>query len=318
MFLILAPMEGVLDDILRDLLTRIGGIDRCVTEFVRITDQKLPARVFHRLAPELQRGGTTASGTPVFVQLLGGNPEMMACNAEIAAKLGAPGIDINFGCPAKLVNRNDGGAALLKEPARIQSVVSAVRAAVPPAIPVTAKIRLGFDDESLLHELVDAAYKGGASELAIHARTRRDGYKPPARWHALHPIERHPAIPLIVNGDIRCIRSFQNSRTDSGCEHIMIGRGLLCRPSLAQEIKHHLNGDSYAPLEWAELSDQLLDLLATTEQRYPIKFVGNRVKQWLHYLRQNYPQAALLFEQIKRYKGATEIREAIIASRSAA
>ena len=129
---ILAPMEGVVDWVMRDVLTRIGGIDLCVTEFIRVTDQLLPTHAIQKDCPELLNASCrTNSGTPVLVQLLGGKPEWMAQNAALAIELGAPGIDINFGCPAKTVNRHDGGAALLKDPRRIFDVVSAVRSAVP-------------------------------------------------------------------------------------------------------------------------------------------------------------------------------------------
>ncbi|MFN7455245.1 MAG: tRNA-dihydrouridine synthase, partial [Pseudobdellovibrionaceae bacterium] len=116
MRLLLAPMEGVVDWVLRDTMTELGGIDQCVTEFVRVTTTLHPKIIFSRSCPELQTGSKTRSGTPVFVQLLGGQPEPMAANAARAAELGAAGIDINFGCPAKLVNRHDGGAVLLKSP----------------------------------------------------------------------------------------------------------------------------------------------------------------------------------------------------------
>ena len=119
MRILLAPMEGVVDHTMRELLTRIGGISRCVIEFVRVTTHTLPKKVFYRFCPELHTNGCTTNGTPVYIQLLGGNAELMASSALVAANLGAPGIDINFGCPAKTVNRNDGGSVILKEPNRV-------------------------------------------------------------------------------------------------------------------------------------------------------------------------------------------------------
>ena len=130
MRIILAPMEGVIDYEMRDLLTRIGGYDRCVTEFVRVTDNLLPNRVFKRFSPELDNGGMTPAGVPVYLQLLGGNPQSMALNAARAQRLEPPGIDINFGCPSKTVNKSDGGSVLLKEPARIGAIVGADDGAV--------------------------------------------------------------------------------------------------------------------------------------------------------------------------------------------
>ncbi|HNE72149.1 MAG TPA: tRNA-dihydrouridine synthase, partial [Giesbergeria sp.] len=150
MSLLLAPMEGLLDFVLRDVLTRIGGVDRCVSEFIRVTGTLLPDRVFLRHVPELQTGGRTLSGVPVRAQLLGSDPACMADNAAHLASLGPEGIDLNFGCPAKTVNRHGGGAALLQEPERIAAVVAAVRRAVPAHLPVSAKMRLGFNDTGLM------------------------------------------------------------------------------------------------------------------------------------------------------------------------
>ena len=120
-------MEGVVNARMRAMLTAIGGIDRCITEFVRITDQLLPARVFHRLCPELEHGCKTPSGTPVYIQLLGGEPNPMAENAARAASLGAIGIDTNFGCPAKCVNRHRGGSVLLDEPELLYQIIKSMQ-----------------------------------------------------------------------------------------------------------------------------------------------------------------------------------------------
>jgi tRNA-dihydrouridine synthase C len=111
--LILAPMEGLLDFVLRDVLTRIGGVDRCVSEFIRVTNTLLPERTFLRIVPELANGGRTFAGVPVRPQLLGSDPHCLADNAAQLATLNPPGIDLNFGCPAKTVNQSRGGAVLL-------------------------------------------------------------------------------------------------------------------------------------------------------------------------------------------------------------
>ena len=150
MRLILAPMEGLADVHLRRLITAQGGFDWSVSEFVRVVDQLYPARVFYNMCPELRNGGCTDSGTPVRVQLLGSEPEAMAANAVRAVALGSFGIDINFGCPSRTVNRRKGGAVMLQEPESLYRVVSAVRAAVPADVVVSAKMRLGFD-LSLIH-----------------------------------------------------------------------------------------------------------------------------------------------------------------------
>jgi len=134
MILLLAPMEGLLDHLLRDTLTRAGGVDRCVSEFIRVTGTLLPERAFLRVVPELANGGRTAAGVPVRAQLLGSDPVCLAENAARLAGLGPAGIDLNFGCPAKVVNRHGGGAALLQDPELLMRIVGAVRRAVPAAM----------------------------------------------------------------------------------------------------------------------------------------------------------------------------------------
>lgn len=133
--LVLAPMEGVADYWLRQILTQVGGYDWCVTEFVRVSGRLLPPSVFYRWCPELKQDAKTLSGTPVHVQLLGSDPACMAENAARAVELGAPAIDLNFGCPAKTVNRHSGGAVILDTPELLYRITHAVRQAVPAHYP---------------------------------------------------------------------------------------------------------------------------------------------------------------------------------------
>src|SRR3954469_10967427 len=202
MTILLAPMEGLLDFVLRDIVTRIGGIDRCVSEFIRVTGTLLPDRVFTRIVPELNHGGRTPAGVPVRAQLMGSDPVCVAENAGKLAALGPAGIDLNFGCPAKGVNRHRGGAVLLDEPELIWQIVAAVRKAVPPAMPVSAKMRLGYNDGSRALEYARAIEGGGAEELVVHARTKADGYRPLAYWDRIRQIRTAIDIPVIANGEI--------------------------------------------------------------------------------------------------------------------
>lgn len=301
----LAPMEGVVDHTMRDMLTRRGGIDRCVTEFVRVINAELPNRVFYRLCPELHQHSKTPSGTPVYVQLLGGRAEVMAANAQRAAKLGAAGIDINFGCPAKTVNKNDGGSIILETPSRVFNIVSAVRAAVPKDTPVTAKIRLGYRDKSLALENALACESAGAKELVVHARTKLDGYKPPAYWEELRLINETLQIPVIANGEIWTKENYRRCIEQSGCTDIMLGRGLLSNPNLAKQI--HGNSEHNEALLWLEILPMLIIFQQATINFSPPRYASNRIKQWLNYLRNTFPAAQVLFERIKRIKSAEEI-----------
>ncbi|GAA6152374.1 tRNA dihydrouridine synthase [Pseudoteredinibacter isoporae] len=304
MRIFLAPMEGVVDFQMRQLLTSIGGLDGCVTEFLRIGEQRLPRRVFTKLCPELLQQSRTPSGTPVAFQLLGGNAEAMAFNAAKAAGLGADSIDLNFGCPAKTVNRNDGGAKLLQEPKRIHRIVKAVRDAVPSGIDVTAKIRLGFQDRSMGLENAHAIADAGAQQLVVHARSKNDAYRPPAYWDELRPIRDQLNIPVIANGEIWSPDDLQRCADHSGCEDFMIGRGLLARPDLALAIR---NPDAHQAWCWEDILPLLLDFFRKGIEQYPEKYCGNRLKQWFMYLQRNYPEAELFFNQLKRLRKRDEI-----------
>lgn len=240
-------MEGLLDFVLRDVLTRVGGADRCVSEFIRISGTLLPERVFLRLMPELANGSRTLAGVPVRAQLLGSDPVSMAENAAFLATLGPEGIDLNFGCPARTVNRHGGGASMLQAPEGIARLVAAVRRAVPGHLPVSAKMRLGFDDRGLMRECAQAMVENGACELVVHARTKADGYRPPAYWEQIPLIRQAvgPHIPIIANGEIWTVQDALRCREQSGCADLMLGRGSVADPGLALAIREKKIGRAH-------------------------------------------------------------------------
>ncbi len=208
---ILAPMQGVLDPFVRNLLTSVNDYDLCISEFVRVVDQLLPKKIFYRLAPELYQGGLTDSGTPVRVQLLGQHPEWLAENAALAIELGSHGVDLNCGCPSKTVNGSNGGASLLKDPELIYRATKAMREAVPTDKIVSVKVRLGWDSASQCFEIADAVEQGGANEITVHGRTKVDGYRAERiNWQAIGEIQQRLSIPVIANGEIWDFESAKN------------------------------------------------------------------------------------------------------------
>ncbi|MDE1234246.1 tRNA dihydrouridine(16) synthase DusC [Vibrio aestuarianus] len=307
MRVILGPMEGVLDHLMRELLTQINDYDLCVTEFVRVIDQLLPDHVFYRLCPELENDSCTQSGVPVHVQLLGQEANWMAENAVRAASLGARGIDLNFGCPARLVNRSKGGAALLQHPELIYQVVKACRDAVPDHIPVSAKIRLGWEDPNDCFEIVDAIEQAGANELTVHARTKAGGYKASEiKWDYINQIRQKTSIPLIANGEIWNYADGQACIETTGVDSLMVCRGAFNVPNLGNVVKHN-----HKVMPWHDVVDLMLRY-----SQYEIKgdkglYYPNRVKQWFAYLRQQYPQANELFREIRTFNTAAPIVEHI-------
>jgi tRNA-dihydrouridine synthase C len=306
MHITLAPMEGVVDHLMRDMLTQVGGFDLCVTEFVRIVDQLMPKRVFYRICPELHNHGFTPQGVPVKVQLLGQHADWLAENAYRAVELGSHGVDLNFGCPAKTVNKSKGGAVLLREPETIYQIVKAVREAVPKEHKVSAKMRLGFEDTSLAIANAQAIADAGADSLVIHARTKVDGYKPPAYWPWIAKIKQQVNIPIVANGEIWNEQDAQNCHEQSNCENIMLGRGALAMPNLARVIKQQS-----VHMPWDEVRALLVLYSGYELFGHKGKYYPNRVKQWLGYLSRQYPQAQALFSQIKALKSADDILQHI-------
>ena len=297
--ILLAPMEGLLDFVLRDILTRVGGIDRCVSEFIRITDQLLPERVFTRIVPELHNGGRTFAGVPVRAQLLGSDPSCMADNAARLASLGPAGIDLNFGCPANVVNRHGGGAALLKEPHTIFAIVSAVRRAVPAHMPVSAKMRLGYLDDSRAVECALAISEGGADEMVVHARTKAQAYRPPAYWERIADIRAAVNIPVVANGEIWTVDDARRCREISGCNMLMIGRGAVVDPGLGLAIKADMNHTVLNAVTWAQLLPVVADFWDIVTTRLDNKAQAGRLKQWLNFLRRRFPQAEVAYQALK-------------------
>lgn len=316
MRIMLAPMEGVVEHHVRNLLTAIGGLDGCVTEFIRVTDQKLPYKIFYKFAQELESGCKTPAGVPVKVQLLGSNPEFMAINAQELVKYGAKSIDLNFGCPAKTVNAHEGGACLLQTPNRVYSIIKAVRDAVPTDIPVSAKIRLGYMDRETYMDNANAVEAAGAQELTVHARSKADGYKPPAYWSYIAKIRQQLKIPVIANGEVWSIEDYFRCRDESECEDVMLGRGLIARPDLARQIKSALKNEECQIMTWAEICKMLYEYYRFTTPLYHERNCGNRVKQWLMYLSRNYPEATMFFENIKRKSLPDEIEQAFVEQMS--
>lgn len=309
-----APMDGVTDHVFRELYTRFGGFDFCVTEFLRVTDHLFPPKVFFETMPELKRGSRTSSGTPVLLQILGGKPGPMAENAKRAIELGAAGVDINFGCPAPTVNRNDGGATILKYPDRVESITRAVRDAVPPEYPVSVKVRLGWECIDDVFENAERAQSGGASWITIHARTRLQLYKPPAYWRNLRRVRESLRIPVFANGDIWTLDDFNRCAEETQCRHFMLGRGALSDPTLARQIQsqiHRKRRDETAPQkptgaapsDWAPFLGEFLEFCrsAAIHDEYQTR----KIKLWLRFAGMR--QALPWFHDIKVMQEARSI-----------
>ncbi len=298
----LAPMEGLVDAPIRETLTGVGGIDRCVTEFIRVTRTMLPPRIFYKYAPELHNNCVTEAGIPVAIQLLGSDPDMMGRHGAKAVELGATQVDINFGCPAKTVNKHKGGCVLMREPELMHNITAAVRHAVPVHIPVTAKMRLGYDDRSMGVACGQALASAGASEIVIHARSKVDGYRPPAYWEEIARVRETVDAHVIANGEIWTVDDYWRCRDISGCDEVMIGRGLIARPDLARKIKASQLGEHLPDMTWPEAVALIEDYAAALQTRLEDRFITGRIKQWLNYLRHGFSEAEQLWPQARKHR----------------
>jgi len=285
--LLLAPMEGVTDAPMRAFLTERGGFTHCVTEFIRISQDVPHLKTFKGMVPELATGSRTEAGTLVQVQLLGGDAEKLARAAARLVEAGSPGIDLNFGCPAPTVNRHDGGATLLKYPERIRTIVSAVRQAVPAHLPVSAKLRLGWESIEDIHVNADMAAQGGASWITIHARTKVQGYRPPAFWKQIGMVRKRLQLPIVANGDIWTFDDFLRCREDSQCHQFMIGRSALAdlglQVKIAKElgipVEQSLQFDRTSPKDWSFAFGRFISHTLTEPRREGYSLA--RIKQWI-------------------------------------
>ncbi|CNK59408.1 tRNA dihydrouridine(16) synthase DusC [Yersinia proxima] len=307
MRVILAPMEGVLDSLVRELLSEVNDYDLCITEFLRVVDQLLPTKSFYRLCPELHQQSRTSSGTQVRIQLLGQYPQWLAENAARAVELGSYGVDLNCGCPSKLVNGSGGGATLLKDPELIYRGAKAMREAVPAHLPVTVKIRLGWDSGDRQFEIADAVQQAGATELAVHGRTKEDGYQAERiNWQAIGEIRQRLAIPVIANGEIWDYQSAQECMKVTGCDAVMLGRGALNVPNLSRVVKYN-----EPRMPWPEVVKLLQKYVQLEKQGDTGLYHVARIKQWLGYLRKEYAGATDLFSEIRALKTSKDIALAI-------
>ena len=304
--LILAPMEGLADFVLRDVLTRIGGFDGAVSEFVRVSGSVLPRRTYERLCPEVENGCRTAAGTPMVIQLLGSEPELMGLNAAQAATLSPHGVDLNFGCPAKTVNKSGGGAMLLADPGLLNRIVCAVRAAVPAAVPVSAKMRLGISDTSRAIDCAQALADGGIASLVVHARTKDDGYRPPAHWEWIARIAEAVAVPVVANGEVWTVEDWQRCRAVSGCDDVMIGRGAVADPFLARRIKGAVDAQPSGD-DWRALVPHIIDYWEKMQQRTWAPNAPGRLKLLLSYFRRTWPEAIALYAAVRPLREPAEV-----------
>src|SRR5579871_6159712 len=232
--IVLAPMSGVTNRTLRALYKPFG-FGLTVTEFVSSTALQFGSK---RTMEMIDQHGVEK---PVSTQLWGNDPEVMAYAARLVRECGADIVDINFGCPAPKVTKTEGGSACLRDVERCEAIMRAVVAAVD--CPVTVKMRLGWDEKSLVYrEVAKRAEAVGVRALTLHARTARQFYKGAADWEHIAALKASVAIPVIGNGDLNDPHEAVARMRASGVDGVMLGRAVLGNPWLVAQVRALLEG----------------------------------------------------------------------------
>lgn len=288
-FLLLAPMEGVGDRCFRKAMAAAGGFDEAVTEFLRVPAnahvQSLALRYQHdELAP-----------IPLAAQIMGSDPSLMADMAGEIESRGAPRIDLNCGCPSNTVTGRGAGSSLLKDPDFLFKVAAAMVKAVKT--PVTIKMRTGFEDTSLFKENMLAAQESGVRYITLHARTKADGYGPPAKWEYIAEAKSIVKIPVVGNGDILNVQDALNMLKQTGCDGLMIGRGSVINPFVFHQIRSHFSGKPFQAT-WEDFIRYINAYIAEIPAEMPVRNKISKIKQWMGFLFKGSPA---LLEQRQKF-----------------
>lgn len=274
-YLLLAPMEGVGDRAFRRAMAAIGGFDEACTEFMRVpTNAHVVSLARRYIANETHP-------IPQAAQIMGSDPVLMADMAREVVKRGAPRVDLNCGCPSNTVTGRGAGSSLLKEPNHLYQVAKAMVDAVQ--VPVTAKLRSGFEDTSLFKENLLAAQESGIQFLTLHPRTKVDGYGPPARWDLIAEAKQILKIPVVGNGDILTVQDAVNMLKQTGCDALMIGRGSVINPFIFHEIKARFSGIPFQRT-WENFMTFINTFVDETSPEMTMKGKLSKIKQLLSFV----------------------------------
>jgi nifR3 family TIM-barrel protein len=292
-------MAGVTDTVFRRFIRNLGGCGLIMTEFTSadgvLRDQRVRGRYLHFYEDE----------HPISAQLFGSSPAVLADAARLVEDLGFDLVDLNLGCPAKKVVKCNGGSGLLRDLPLIRQIFEAVRAAVN--IPFTVKFRAGWnDDEIVCVELARIAESCGLGAVALHARTREQGYSGNAHWEWIASVKQAVKIPVVGNGDVRSPEDACNVVAQTGCDAVMIGRMAPANPWIFRQIEQYVSGKPYDEPTEADRYEMIRTYFQMLlEEEMP--GTEGKMKQFASWFTHGIPGGAALRKAIYDAKNGSEI-----------
>ncbi len=303
----IAPMEGLTDPDFRQMISEIGGCGLSVTEFVNVEALTRDVEKVWAMTRTPERKSHATA-----VQIYGHKVESMARAALMCEQRGAQIVDLNLGCPAKKVVGGMAGSALMKDPAHAEKIFRAVNAAV--SIPWTVKMRLGWHTDSMNSLLIARmAEDAGASQVALHARTRSQSYRGHADWALARETFASLSIPTLINGDILTIDDARQALLQSGATGVMVGRGLLRNPWLLRQITDSMSGREMTMPTLLQRRDFVLSYIERMRQRgVGVRRIMGKTKCFIGYFSRALAHASRFREQIYHSDTLESIVEKIV------